>query len=319
MNKLYRKNKLKYAIGLLALSLAVLAFIWWQFISLKPYHISQTEIRNIYQKHADYTPEITFREIKAGQYNIRFISHDGDKVEGRLEIPQGKSLEQWVSEYNRSGTEVFLGISAMGRNYLRWWQDSFKEKPTVTQVNKIGEMALASNSVLVAIDARYHGTRKSQSLPLSKIMNNLHFWGKRSDYENMILDTAMDYKHLMNALEATFGKIDFTVAGYSMGAQVSLILGATDNRINKVLSIVPPNVDNKVAKVAPINFVSMLADQRVWLLTASGDEYADNSDNLLLFTNIDSSNKKHLSFDSGHILPEGYTDKLRPWFENPIE
>jgi len=315
VKNLFRKNKLKSAVSILALSLAVLALIWWQVISLKPYHISQTEIQAIYQKHADYTPEITFEELTSGQYTIHFTSYDGDKVEGRLEVPQGKSLEQWVSENNGDDTKIFLGISAMGRNYLRWWQDSFKGKPTVTQVNEIGEMALASNSVLVAIDARYHGTRKSQSLPLSKIMNNLHFWGKRSDYENMILGTAMDYKHLVNALEATFDKIDITVAGYSMGAQISLILGATDNRINKVLSIVPPNVDNTVAKVAPINFVSMLTDQRVWLLTSSGDEYADNSDNLHLFNSINSPFKKHLSFDSGHILPEGYTDKLIPWFE----
>lgn len=319
MKIIFRKAKLKYILGLLALSAAVIALFWWQFISLKPYQISQTEIQDIYQRHADYIPQILFEEIKTGQYTISFTSYDGDKVEGRLELPEEMSLEQWLGDHDTRSNEIFLGVSAMGRNYLRWWQDSFKGKPTITQVNKIGEMALASNKILVAIDARYHGTRKSETLPLSKIMNNLNLWGERDDYENMVMGTVMDYKHLINALEVIFGKTDITVAGYSMGAQVSLILGATDKRINRILAVVPPNVDNTVAKVAPINFISMLDVQKVWLLTAKGDEYADNSENLTLFANINSPNKKHLSFNSGHILPEAYTDKLLHWFENDAQ
>lgn len=316
MNKLFKKYKLKYAVSVLLLCSTVLFLIWWQFISLKPYNISTAEITKLYQQHANYMPNISFTLIDKGQYKIAFTSYDGDIVEGRLEFPDGKSMVQWVGETVTDDTAIFLGVSAMGRNYLRWWQDSYKGRPTVTQVNKIGDMALASNNILVAIDARYHGTRKTETLPLSKIMNNLRFWGNRSYYENMVFNTVMDYKHLINALEATFGRTVITVAGYSMGAQVSLLLGATDKRIDKVISIAPPNVGNTVAKVAPINFVSMFNGQKVWLLTANGDDYADDSENLDLFDQINSKNKRHLTFESGHILPEGYTEQLRLWFEN---
>ena len=316
MEKLFRKYKLKYAVSVLLLCSTVLFLIWWQFISLKPYNISTAEITKLYQQHASYMPNISFTLIDKGQYKIVFTSYDGDIVEGRLEFPDGKSMAQWKDETVTDDTAIFLGVSAMGRNYLRWWQDSYKDRPTVTQVNKIGEMALASNNILVAIDARYHGTRKTETLPLSKIMNNLRFWGNRSYYENMVFNTVMDYKHLINALEATFGRTAITVAGYSMGAQVSLLLGATDKRVDKVISIVPPNVGNTVAKVAPINFVSMFNGQQVWLLTANGDDYADDSENLDLFDQINSQNKRHLTFESGHILPEGYTEQLSLWFEN---
>lgn len=318
MNKLFRKYKLKYAVGTLTLCSALLYLFWWQFVSLKPYNISEAEIKEIYQQHASYVPDISFTQINKEQYKIAFTSYDGDNVEGRLEFPEGKSMVQWMGEPVTTDTGIFLGISAMGRNYLRWWQDSYKGRPTITQVNKIGNMALASNNILVAIDARYHGARKTETLPLNKIMNNLRFWGNRSYYEKMVFDTVMDYKHLINALEATFGRTDITVAGYSMGAQVSLLLGATDRRINNVISIAPPNVGNKVAKVAPINFVSMFDGQRVWLLTANADDYADKSENIDLFNRINSQNKKHLTFESGHILPEGYINQLRPWFENQI-
>lgn len=300
---------------ILLLTSITLAGVWWQFISLKPYKISKTEINNIYQKHANYTPEINFTEIKPSQYKITFRSYDDEYVEGRLEMPNGGTLEQWFTDTQAKEIDIFVGVSAMGRNYLRWWQDSFKGRSTVTQVNKIGEMALSSNHILVAIDARYHGTRKSKDLPLSKIMNNLHIWGNRKYYEQMVVDTVMDYRHLINALSKKFKKTNVTVAGYSMGAQVSIILGATDNKVKKVLSIVPPNVDNKVALVAPINFVGELNLDKIWLLTANADEYAGEKQNLILFEGIKTKNKQHITFDSDHILPENYPESLVEWFE----
>lgn len=316
MNKFSFSIKSYKTIVLIVLLTSItLAGVWWQFISLKPYKISKTEINNIYQKHANYTPEINFTEIKPSQYKITFRSYDDEYVEGRLEIPNGGTLEQWFTDTQAKEIDIFVGVSAMGRNYLRWWQDSFKGRSTVTQVNKIGEMALSSNHILVAIDARYHGTRKSKDLPLSKIMNNLHIWGNRKYYEQMVVDTVMDYRHLINALSKKFKKTNVTVAGYSMGAQVSIILGATDNKVKKVLSIVPPNVDNKVALVAPINFVGELNLDKIWLLTANADEYAGEKQNLILFEGIKSKNKQHITFDSDHILPENYTESLVEWFE----
>lgn len=311
----FLRSRYKQILSTLILVSILLFGFWWQFISLKPYKISQAEIQNIYQQHAQYTPDLIFTKLSKGRYTITFKSYDGEEVEGRLELPNGKTLEHWETLSQNEQNNIFLGVSAMGRNYLRWWQDSFKGRPTITQVNKIGEMALVSNYTLVAIDARYHGTRKTEDLPLSKIMNSLHLWGERSYYEQMVIDTVLDYKHLINALEARFGQSNITMAGYSMGAQVSLILAATDNRIQNVLAIVPPNVDNKVAKVAPINFVGIINTQKVWLLTANNDEYAGEKQNLRLFSKIKSTNKNHITFDSAHILPETYTESLSDWFE----
>jgi hypothetical protein len=305
----------KTVLVIIVLAGITMAAIWWLFISLKPYTISQAKINDIYQQHASYTPDINFSEIKQGQYKITFTSYDGESVEGRLELPSNKTLEQWLTEKKTNEVDIFFGVSAMGRNYLRWWQDSFKGRPTITQVDKIGQMALSSNHMLVAIDARYHGTRKIETLPLSKIMNNLNIWGERNYYEQMIVDTVMDYRHLINGLSKKYSKANITVAGYSMGAQVSIILGAMDSRVDKVLSIVPPNLDNKVALVAPINFVGLLNLEKIWLLTAEADEYAGEKQNLILFEGIESENKHHISFDSDHILPENYTDSLVAWFD----
>jgi hypothetical protein len=316
MTRVFTFNrKFKITLSIALLFCALIPLIWWQFISLKPYTLSQSELQKVYQQHADFVPTLTLTELTPRQYKITFTSYDGEYVEGRLELPKKIVLEDWRVKTMNEVTPIFIGVSAMGRNYLRWWQDSFKGRDTVTQVNDIGAMALASNHVLVSIDARLHGTRKKPDMPLSKVMNSMDFWGERSHYEGMVINTVLDYKHLLNALEELFGLSDVTLAGYSMGGQVSLLLAATDPRVRSVLSIVPPNMDNKVARVAPINFVENIKDQKVWLLSANNDGYAGERQNQLLFKGIQSSNKHHITFNSGHILPEGYTEQLSDWFE----
>lgn len=312
--------KLKAVLATIAILLVLSGVFWWQFLSLKPYSIDKVNLHQTYQRHANYEPEISFTKIRQGQYKINFTSFDGDLVEGRLELPEKVSLANWKQVHSAKASRIMLGVSAMGRNYLRWWQDSFKDRPTVTQVNKLGELALTSGQILVAIDARYHGTRKVEYLPLSKIMNDLHIWGERAHYEEMIVNTVLDYKHLINGLELHFGDSLYSIAGYSMGGQISLLLASTDARISQVLSIVPPHLDNKVAIVAPVNLVDSLYAEKVWLVIATNDENAKASQNKALYNAIHSKNKKLVVFDGEHILPDNYPASLIHWFnKNKLE
>ena len=84
----------------------------------------------------------------------------------------------------------------MGRGYQRWWSESFKGRPTVTQVNKITKLADKNGYVVISIDARYHGKRKKPERTLRSIMNDLHFFGDKTDYEAMIKNTVIDHRVL---------------------------------------------------------------------------------------------------------------------------
>ena len=134
----------------------------------------------------------------------------------------------------------------------------------------------------------------------------------------MIIDTVKDYRVLLDWLDQQhqFDHSRTAVAGYSMGGQVSMLLAGVDSRIEQVLAIVPPYLTNTTALVAPKNIAEKLAVDKIWLVTANDDEYADKEDNESLFTLIASDNKKHLQFDGGHILPEGYYQQLSDWFSN---
>ena len=69
-------------------------------------------------------------------------------------------------------------------------------------------------------------------------------------------------------------------------------------------------LDDKVALVAPKNFVSLLGKKPVLLITADNDENASAKENDFLYDLIPGSNKARIDFDGDHILPEGYTASL---------
>jgi len=79
--------------------------------------------------------------------------------------------------------------------------------------------------------------------------------------------------------------------------------------------MVPPHLDANVAAVAPISLIAGLQGKRVWLLTGDDDDHASPRQNQALFDAIPSQDKKHLRFESGHLLPEHYVEKLSDWFK----
>jgi len=281
----------------------LLAFVWWhQFVALDEVPMQQREILQAYDYWQVENAAITLTEIDPGTFTFVYDSFDGAPVNGQISYPVQKS----------ENYPVLIGISAMGRSYVRWWTDSFKDRPTVTQVNKIAELANRKGYVVVAIDARYHGERKDPERTLRSIMNDLHFFGDKKDYEAMIRDTVLDHRVLLDWIsqQDNLDKDNIKVAGYSMGGQISLILASIDDRVTEVISIVPPYVDDKVALVAPKNFVSLLGKKPVLLITADNDENASAKENDFLYDLIPGSNKARIDFDGDHILPEGYTASL---------
>ncbi len=156
---------------------------------------------------------------------------------------------------------------------------------------------------------------KTRILSVVDIIDNLHWWGEREPYETMLVDTVRDHRVLLDSLvqQPMLDKNNIKLAGYSMGAQISLLLAGVDSRIQSVAAIVPPHMNSTTAVVAPLNVMAGLADNQVWLFTADDDEYASIKQNQQLFDALPNPDKKLFRFDSGHLLPADYVTKLEPW------
>jgi cephalosporin-C deacetylase-like acetyl esterase len=287
---------------------AGVAALWYGLFGLKPYHISAEELTARYAYPATPQVQLTLKELNPQSFDFTYRSFDGVIVNGRISYPQDPNSIQ-------SPVPVLIGAHAMGRSQIRWWQDSFKDRVTFEQTDKITAMALAKGYAVVAIDARHHGVRKDPDLTAVDIIDNLHWWGEREPYENMLIDTVRDHRVLLDWLvqQPMLDKNNIKLAGYSMGAQISLLLAGVDSRIHSVAAIVPPHMNNTTAAVAPLNLIAGLADNQVWLFTADDDEYASIKQNQQLFDALPNADKKLFRFDSGHLLPADYINDLEPW------
>ncbi|MBT1063675.1 alpha/beta fold hydrolase [Bowmanella sp. Y26] len=303
------RHLVKRGMIVLVAGLIVLTVIWYSFFRLSPYNLTEQQRQQAFLLNNPTAVSLEMQPISTTAWEFTYISFDGAKVNGQLHYPSDPA--------ELTGKiPVMVGVHAMGRSQIRWWQDSFNGKPSLTQVHKLTRMALEKGYAVIAIDAREHGQRKNPDYLLNDIMSDLHIWGERQGYEAMIHDTVVDHRMLLNWISAQpqFDTQQVNVAGYSMGAQVSLLLAAVDKRVNKVLAIVPPHIDDKTALVSPLQWLSGLKDNAVTLISADNDEYASQDDNQRLFDLIPSTSKQHIRLNAGHILPEDYPEQLQHWF-----
>jgi len=300
--KIFATKVLKITTGVL-LSLGGIYFL---FFTLDTEHLTTQQVVDSYQYSSFKNIDFKLNKLKERLFEFSYTTFDGTRVKGQINYP----------DVVKDKYPVLIGIHAMGRSYPRWWTGTLKGRPTVTQVNIITDMAIDKGYVVIAIDARYHGSRKVEGKGLHSIMNDLMFFGNKINYVEMINHTVLDHRVLLDWIEQEqqLDIADTHVVGYSMGGQMSLLLAGVDKRISNVLSIVPPYLTDTTASVAPKNIVSLLDDNKVWLVTSDDDEYANEDENLSLFNGITTSNKKHLIFEGNHILPEGYVEDLSNWF-----
>ncbi|WP_440053092.1 dienelactone hydrolase family protein [Pseudoalteromonas sp. T1lg65] len=286
---------------------AAIGAIWYSIANIQPYEISSEQLHKTYQ-HGKVVSHFQLKEISPNHFEIKYKSFDGEWVNGQLVYPESYQI-------GSSSIPVMVGLHAKGRSDLRFFQESFKDRDTSEQTDELTKMALDKGYAVVAIDARNHGKRKDADYGIGEVMRDLRYFGKREPYEAMIINTVKDNRVLLDWIESQpqFAQDQISLAGYSMGGQISLLLAAVDSRVDKVLSIVPPHIGDATAIVAPKNVVSLI-NQQVWLVTADDDEYADVEQNAALFSHLASSNKKHIEVEGEHVLPEGYYTQLTGWY-----
>ncbi|WP_127020240.1 alpha/beta hydrolase family protein [Rheinheimera mangrovi] len=302
------QTKGKKAMLTMGVVVAGVAALWYGVFGLKPYSLSAEELTARYAYPMKQQVQLALKELSPQSFEFTYQSFDGMTVNGRISYPQDPKTIQ-------SPVPVLIGAHAMGRSQIRWWQDSYKDRATFEQTDKITAMALEKGYAVVAIDARHHGLRKDPNLSIVDIIDNLHWWGEREPYETMLVDTVRDHRVSLDWLvqQPMLDKNNIKLAGYSMGAQISLLLAGVDSRIHSVAAIVPPHMNSTTALVAPLTVMAGLADNQVWLFTADDDEYASIKQNQQLFDALPNADKKLFRFDSGHLLPADYVTKLEPW------
>ncbi|MCF6300706.1 MAG: alpha/beta fold hydrolase [Proteobacteria bacterium] len=230
------------------------------------------------------------------RFSLNFTSDDQQAVNGILAMPEG---------YDASKNPAFklaLLMHPMGSDYMLWFsQDNpIKAGSISTKLRKQGYAVLA-------LDARRHGERKINDMSLKGLLERAHSQHRRL-YNDMIIGTVRDYRLALAWAKSKWGLsgVEITVVGYSMGAQMSLLLASYEPSITHVISMVPPYIDQPGSPVAPRHHVSRIIDAKLLFLAAKQDIYSTEGQNQYVFELIGSKQKVIRYFDSGHRLPEIY-------------
>ncbi|NMO21695.1 alpha/beta fold hydrolase [Pyxidicoccus fallax] len=223
-------------------------------------------------------------------------AEDGERIPVLVLEPEGDA----------ANPPVAVLLHGLTRKKEDWLSDT---EPTYG--GGLTEHLLRSGYRVYLLDARLHGARANPDArpgALAKRANK----GDTAPYQAMIVDTVRDARALLARVLAKSKPPRVLVAGYSMGAQVGLLVASREPRVTHLVTMVPPHVDPVLGDAAPVNRMGGI--QQTWLLlTATRDQFSTEENNQALFKAAPSKRKTRKAFDSEHALPREYLDEVRRW------
>ncbi|MEL7451284.1 MAG: alpha/beta fold hydrolase, partial [Pseudomonadota bacterium] len=226
------------------------------------------------------------------RYRVEFTSDDGQRVNGVLAMP---------ADVN-GPVPLALALHPMGTDLTIWARDD-----TPLFGDDISTHLRSYGYAVLALDARLHGERKLDGIGPREIIALAHGENPRP-YHQMIANSVRDYRLALRWADEQ-PDLDTSAVfatGYSMGAQMTLLLASVEPRISSVLVMVPPYVERERSPVAPRNHVDGIERAAVTFLAARNDPYSSMPQTRQVFDAIASTDKHIQFFDSKHVLPPAF-------------
>ncbi|PTL80239.1 alpha/beta hydrolase [Vitiosangium sp. GDMCC 1.1324] len=223
-------------------------------------------------------------------------AEDGERIPVLVLEPEGRA----------ANPPVAVLLHGLTRRKEDWLSDA-----APTYGGALRDHLVRSGYRVYLLDARRHGERATPDARPGELARRAHR-GEPALYQAMIADTVRDAHALLSSVLATRKPPRVLVAGYSMGAQVGLLLAAREPRITHLVTMVPPHIDPSLGEIAPAGHMARI-HQDWLLLTANQDDFAPVADSRALFDASPSRRKSHKTFDSGHALPREYLDDVHRW------
>lgn len=240
--------------------------------------------------------------------DFEFTSDDGQKVNGRLAMP--------APEYS-GPAKLALLLHPMGLDQSFWWNEGHSMKASTIMAE------LRSNGyTVITLDARKHGARAAPGVGPGEVAQEL-IGRARSDEPRLYLDTIIgsvrDYRQVLAWAKARYQPTTTLVSGYSMGAQMSILLASYEPSIDHALIMVPPYIANENLPVTPLRRASTLTTKNLLWLAAEKDQYSTQEQTKRTFNLLASNKKDIVWFDSQHRLPIDYLESAKHFIREVSE
>ncbi len=225
---------------------------------------------------------------------LRFESDDGVMVNGQIAAPDKRY---------KGSPRLALMLHPMGADQSFWWDAKHS-----LQANRIAQELRKSGHTVVSLDARLHGKRIPKVAP-RELITKARSRNPRV-YLDAIIGTVRDYKLLLRWAQNKIAPESVMLFGYSMGAQMSILLAAQAEGVDRVVAMVPPYIDNPYSPVAPRVHAANIQESKLLWLAAKQDQFSNQEQTQRSFDAVVSPAKELIWFDSGHRLPINYVDTV---------
>lgn len=236
------------------------------------------------------TVEVTNDPSSTRSATLNFTAVDGTKVNGRILFPDSPS------------GELAVLLHPMGSDQTFWTRTDHP-----MQAHRLSDALRQNGYIVITLDARSHGERAEPNITARDLLQSAHS-ADPSLYHGAIQGTIQDYTALLAWADTRYQPTQTLVMGYSMGAQMSLILAAQHSSIDHVVVMVPPYVSAANSPVAPRVFTGQINAASVLWIAAKQDEHSSPTQTQATFDLIPSEHKRIIWLDSGHRLPVRYID-----------
>ncbi len=228
-------------------------------------------------------------ETKKRKSKLSFTSDDGQSVNGILAFPT-----------QTKAAKLALLLHPMGIDQQFWWSDKSPLK-----ANQLTQDLLAQGFIVLTLDARLHGKRSRAGFGPRDLIQRAHSDEPRT-YIDTIIGSVRDYRIALKWAIENYQPEEVLVMGYSMGAQMSLLLAAFEPSVDRVVAMVPPFVDSPSSPVAPRIHGHRIKSAQVLWLAGEKDPHSSKEKTQIAFDKIVSEDKSLVWFDSGHRLPPNF-------------
>ncbi len=247
----------------------------------------------------------TINDELSNRREFVFTSDDERLVNGTLANPKN----------GISGpSKVALLLHPMGLNQSFWWEQAHPMK-----ASSITSKLRSKGYTVISLDAREHGNRSKNGLSSREVATALIGSARSSTpryYLESIIGSVRDYRQLLSWVEEHLQPESIMVAGYSMGAQMSILLASYEPSVDHALIMVPPYVANDSLPVAPRHRVGSIRSKSVLWLAAKQDQYSTRKQTQDTFDGLNSVDKDIVWFDSNHRLPLDYLESVNQFVDD---
>jgi len=269
-------------------------------------------ILQFYQYNKDVSLDsVVIESLETDDYireKIAFKGAEGLWVPGYLALPKNAAPPY----------PCILQIHGLTLSKQDWWDNNSWHSGA-----PLSPKLLAEGFAVLAIDYPYHGDRS--------ILNNFEstsrmLFRQRRIYKfrKMVINGVIDCRRALDYLEGR-EEIDSSrlgVIGSSIGGIMSLILTGVDSRIKVTTALVAPTLmrpiypgQPNISAIAPYNFIRAFKGRPLLMLMGRKDDFNYTLEEAqALFDLVQGKSKELIFYDSGHRLPEEYTDNALEWF-----